>query len=70
MMQDNIYDMFARTGTFEGKEIRVPRRINDLITCIVWHILLDLPLFYYALPALLTSTVALVISALTIVIGL
>jgi len=71
-VQDEIYDNFVQNGHFTiGTYHQLPRRVNDLVTWLIWAVTLCTPLFYYATTIFMSSslTVKLAICA-TVVVGL
>ena len=66
--QDEIYDSFARNGTFDGNRIEAPRTIKDLVIFLVWAVLLLTPLFYFLGRVVLAGSLFALITFLTFVI--
>jgi len=63
-VQDEIYDNFVRNGGYTiGTYAEVPRRINDLVTWLIWAILLCSPLFYYTTTIFIGSTLTVKLAA-------
>ena len=69
--QDEIYDNFVQNGRFTiGTYHEVPRRINDLVTWLIWALVLCVPLFYYATNIFLNSSLTVKLAACaTVVVG-
>lgn len=47
--KDDIYDVYDKTGSFKSlglKAVDLPYNYYDLYICIVWVVLLSIPIFY------------------------
>jgi len=70
-LQDEIYNNFVQNGRFTiGTYREVPRRINDLVTWLLWAVVLCVPLFYYATNIFMSSSLTVqLIACATVVVG-
>ena len=70
-MQDEIYENFVENGHFTiGTFHKIPRRLNDLVTWLLWAVVLCPPMFYYVTTIFLSSSLTVkLIAAATVAVG-